>query len=460
MGNRQLSFLVIAAIIMSVATVALYRTRSAASGEFIAGAPLIQGLNPDVVHKIVIKKAGKTVVTLTKKDKAFVVGEKHDYPAAMKRINELIMDLLEVRTAEKVTDSRANHAALGVTEDGEDAVSVSFLGKDNQPLIGMVKGKSPQHGTGAYVRLLGEDTVYRSEKWLSLDTNPLDYVEKTLIEAPEADVREVKVKTGKDAYTIRRDEKDAITLLNVAEGKRAKKSSVENVFSALSRLDLTDLAQAGEKKLKWDSSFDCAMKSGLIYHVKLAKEGEKYYAALSAEPPQTKKVEITKTESEEELKKKEAILKAHETAAKFNPRHAPWVYEISSWKAERLRKPPAELVEDVPKETEPKEVAASHILISWKGAERAGPKITRTKEEARKRAEEVLAKARTKDADFAALAREYSDGPSAKKGGDLGTFGKGKMAEAFEKAAFKLKVGEISDIVETGFGFHIIKRTK
>ena len=67
MGNRQLFFLVIAAVIMSVVTVAFYRTRSAASGEFVAGAPLIQGLNPDVVHKIVIKKAGKTAVTLTRK---------------------------------------------------------------------------------------------------------------------------------------------------------------------------------------------------------------------------------------------------------------------------------------------------------------------------------------------------------------------------------------------------------
>ena len=63
-------------------------------------------------------------------------------------------------------------------------------------------------------------------------------------------------------------------------------------------------------------------------------------------------------------------------------------------------------------------------------------------------------------ADFAALAKQYSDDPGGKNGGDLGTFKKGAMTPAFEDAAFKLKVGEISGVVETSFGFHIIKRTK
>jgi peptidyl-prolyl cis-trans isomerase D len=117
--------------------------------------------------------------------------------------------------------------------------------------------------------------------------------------------------------------------------------------------------------------------------------------------------------------------------------------------------PFSDLIEDIT----PDEIAASHILISYKGAERSS--ATRTKEEARKLAEEVLAKAQASGANFAALAGQYSDEPGAKeRGGDLGTFKKGAMAKPFEDAAFKLKVGEISGVVETPFGFHIIKRTK
>jgi len=125
-----------------------------------------------------------------------------------------------------------------------------------------------------------------------------------------------------------------------------------------------------------------------------------------------------------------------------------------------MRRPLAELIEDIPKDAAPEEISASHILISYKGAERSGSKVKRTKAAARMLADTVLDLTKAANANFALLAGKYSDGPSKSKGGDLGAFKKGAMAKAFEGAAFKLKVGEISGIVETPFGFHIIKRTK
>ena len=99
----------------------------------------------------------------------------------------------------------------------------------------------------------------------------------------------------------------------------------------------------------------------------------------------------------------------------------------------------------------PEEVKASHILIQV--APDAGDE---EKLAARKKIEEVQIKIEAGD-DFAELARQYSEGPSNVNGGDLGYFDRKKMVKPFSDAAFALKPGEVSDIVETRFGFHLIK---
>ncbi len=108
----------------------------------------------------------------------------------------------------------------------------------------------------------------------------------------------------------------------------------------------------------------------------------------------------------------------------------------------------------------PDAVAAQHVLVAYKGAEKAPKGVTRSKAEAKARAEEVAAKAKS-GSDFSALVAEYSDDPAAKeRQGSVGKFTRDKMAKPFSDAAFALAVGESSGAVETPFGFHVIKRNQ
>jgi peptidyl-prolyl cis-trans isomerase D len=94
---------------------------------------------------------------------------------------------------------------------------------------------------------------------------------------------------------------------------------------------------------------------------------------------------------------------------------------------------------------------ASHILIT------AG-KDAKEREAAKKKAEEVRKEVLKSPDKFAELAKKYSQDPgSSEQGGDLGSFGRGAMVKPFENAVFKLKPGEVSDVVETEFGYHVIK---
>jgi peptidyl-prolyl cis-trans isomerase D len=101
-------------------------------------------------------------------------------------------------------------------------------------------------------------------------------------------------------------------------------------------------------------------------------------------------------------------------------------------------------------------VKASHILVAFQGALRANPSVTRTKEEAEIKAQELLVEAQKESVEFAQLARDNSDGPSAPNGGDLGYFQQGIMTPAFNDFAFENPVGTIG-LVETEFGYHIVK---
>ena len=101
--------------------------------------------------------------------------------------------------------------------------------------------------------------------------------------------------------------------------------------------------------------------------------------------------------------------------------------------------------------SKPEQVQASHILITL--PEKPSPAEI---EAAKQKAEKVLALAKKKGADFAALAKKYSQGPSGPKGGDLGKFRRGTMVGPFEDIAFKLKPGEVG-LVRTQFGWHVVK---
>jgi len=102
---------------------------------------------------------------------------------------------------------------------------------------------------------------------------------------------------------------------------------------------------------------------------------------------------------------------------------------------------------------QPEQVKASHILI------KSDAKDDQAKKDAAKKKIEDIQKKVKNGGDFASLAKEYSEGPSGKQGGDLGFFGRGQMVKPFEDAAFVLEPGQVSDVVKTRFGYHLIKVT-
>lgn len=112
------------------------------------------------------------------------------------------------------------------------------------------------------------------------------------------------------------------------------------------------------------------------------------------------------------------------------------------------------------KGSEPSRITAKHILVRFAGAKHAPTTITRTRKQACLRAEEALTKLKD-GASFGDVVRDYSDeSGAASREGSLGPIERGDVAPAFADAAFELNDGEVSEVVETDFGFHVILRVE
>jgi peptidyl-prolyl cis-trans isomerase SurA len=114
---------------------------------------------------------------------------------------------------------------------------------------------------------------------------------------------------------------------------------------------------------------------------------------------------------------------------------------------------------DMDQSTEDWEAAAAHILIMYAGCRGCPPEISRSRTDAEDRARRIALVAYRGAEEFEELARRYSEDPQAKEtGGYLGIFRRHEMALPFDIAVFDLEVGQISGVIETEYGYHIIKR--
>jgi len=361
MSNRKLTILGIVAVLMVIWAYVQSQISNKPRTKPNKPVYLIQGLDPEDIGSIILGTAENTV-TLKQQAGRFVVTNKDNYPAVTGEINELITKCLDIRTVELYTDDKANHKALGVTE--EDARSVvKFFKPDSTPLTGVIIGKYKEESQGTYVRLASNDKVYVTLESPWIKNNAMDYIKQELITINADDIESVTITYPNGDYALKK-ENQTIMLENLAEDKQLKDKEYEQVFKALTNLRFIDVRKklAEDEELAFDRKFICRLKDSTTYTISIAQKDDKTYVTCEAEfmdkTPVTKENVV---ESEEELKKKEAKLLARDKANEFTTKHRDWIYEIAEYKAKELTKQLSELIEDKKKPEENKQVNDSNM---------------------------------------------------------------------------------------------------
>jgi len=356
MSNRALAILAVVAAIVVVLLVVQHQFEKPAASRSRAAGPLIQGLDVEKIAAIQIGPPGKAF-KLVRQGDHFVVPDKDNYPAATGKINRLITSCLDVTTLELITSNPANFDELNVTEE-KAADVVKFLDAAEKVITGIIVGKKQPQTNARYVRLVTSNDVYTAQKVPSVRDSAIDYIDKELVNIDREDIVRVTVAGPNTNYTLRVDpnDSDRITLEPLAPDEKLKDVEAKSVLGALSYFSFTDVRRESSfepGKLTFNYSYTAELKDSTVYTFKLAKTDGKTYVTC-------------RIDTAADLDK----------ASQFTNKHHGWVYEIASWKADKLTKKLADLVE---KQEEPEQETADEGEAA--GAEPQGAPAEASREE-------------------------------------------------------------------------------
>lgn len=346
MSNKKLAILGIVAAGMVVWAIVQSGISNRPVGSVAAGANLLQGFDPGTIGSIVLQGGGNTV-TLLRQGDSFVVVEKSKYPASIKQINYIITACLDIQTAELITSDKANFSELGVSDDKPEK-AVKFLRPDKSMIAGILVGKAGKDSNGMYVRLVSGDKAYLSMNVPTLNTDGMDYIERTLTAVKREDIQMVRGEGPNGSYVITNEPNSVPKLANIPAGKRAETNKVAQVFNALTNLTFDNVKQ-DSGNLKFDRTYICELRDSTVYTIALKAQGEKTYAKFTADF--TDKSGVVKkmgVESNAELKEKEVKLLARDKVVDFAKKTEGWVYEISQPAAKNIMLKFIDLIEDEP----------------------------------------------------------------------------------------------------------------
>jgi hypothetical protein len=335
---------------------------------------LFSDVDPGTIKHITITD-GVDTVGLTLKDSTWTVDEKSGYPSKYEKIHELVFNILQLKPSQKVTDNEENYEPLGVVippVDKEGTV-ITFRDKDDQKIAELVLGKirksSKDIDDGQYIRRGDEKDVYMITDEIRVMVDVKNWLDRDLMDVKEQDVQFVTIKHKDESANIslsRKKKGDDFELASAPNDKNLKKGEIKVLAGELSHFRFDDVYPHDSEKVK-DLSFDTVYTStqfnGLTYKIMISEKDEKLYAKIEADYKEPAEHDKAKEEdkgekSEEELKKeaeKEALekVKKEEEKAELikkaeekNELFSRWIYELPSFRKNRLMKKAHDLWED------------------------------------------------------------------------------------------------------------------
>ena len=485
---KNLKLLLIAIVLVAVAFALQHGSRPGVAPDPFVGKSLVEAADIDGISGITIR-SDQGALELKKVNGVWRLPGLHDMRVDPNRLEDFFQRVNAAKIVESVSGNPQRHADLGVASVAADAAVVSgadsalitlkdgagvtvrelYLGKGRQAKS--VDGSQGFGNDGQYFRFGGSDYVYLLSSFIWLDKDQKNWLGKELVKISADKLKQIawKYADSKEEFSLARaGATDSLVLSGLAEDMQTKQSALPAVQNFFANLTFDDFIATDSPELHKDLSDRLTLNVESFDGLKL----QMLISSGTVEIPGKGKMHLLWLGTE--YAGSDAAVRSLADELATNAKKM--LYALHEHRVKPLMLRSADLSEAKPKPAPPADasgtaavagaaaavasdkVSASHILLAYKGAERS--EATRSDEEAKKLAEELLARIK-KGEDFGKIASENSDCPSGKSAsGSLGEFGRGMMAKEFEDAAYALEVGKISGVVKSPFGYHIIRRDK
>ncbi len=483
---KNLKLLLIAIVLVAVAFALQHGSKPGVAPDPFIGKSLVEAADIDGMSGMVFK-TDQGQIELKKVNGVWRLPALHNMRVDANRLEEFFQRVNAAKVVESVSGNPQRHADLGVASLAADAPVVGndsalitlkdsadatirelYLGKGRQAKS--VDGSQGFGNDGQYFRFGGSDYVYLLSSFIWLDKDQKNWLSKELVKISADKLKRLawKYSGSNEEFSLSRAvATDSLVLSGLAEDMQTKQSALPALQNFFANLTFDDVIATDSPEMHKDLADRLALTVESFDGLKL----QMLISSGSVEIPGKGKMHLLWLGAE--YAGSDAAVRS--LADELSANAKKMLYTLQEHRVKPLMLRAADLSEAKPKPAPPAnasgtaevasvaaaisdKVSASHILLAYKGAERS--EATRSDEEAKKLAEELLARIK-KGEEFGKIAAENSDCPSGKSAaGSLGEFGRGMMAKEFEDAAYALKVGEISGVVKSPFGYHIIRRDK
>ncbi len=458
--NRN-SLIIVAAIAVLLIVAAAVSVNKREEGVAPEEAVEVQLLPPDTADRmkdaarIVIDQAEETVTLEKAEDGRWTVEENEGFWANEEKIRLILTGFGRFEPLERKTGNPDLYEKLGVNdpeEDGSSGIRVTVADAGGDEIVEAILGRVQSGSQGLqkrYMRVPGNEHAWLVQTPLDASGGKNNFTFRQIIDIEPDRWASFNVDTWKEPEVISADKPTSDStdwiVADIPEDKEiSSQTSLNSFVRPFQRMNHAGVSREvmADDSYTSESFFSGRTWDGFVLDVELrADENDDFWARFVASADET-----AESYSEDTLEEVERI----------NNDLGDWMFKLSRWHSNSLTNNRDSFLKLKPADP----IEAAHILVAWKGSG-AEVETERTKEEAKTRADELLQQLREDPDMFAELAEfESDDAEAAQEGGFLGEFEKGLFEDSFDEAAFSLEVGEISDVVETSRGFHIIRRTK